>query len=324
MSLVSVLVVNWNGREFLADCICSVLRQTHREIEIIVVDNGSRDGSVDVVREQFPEVTLIENEENVGFPRALNQAIAASHGSWVLVLNPDTYIDRRFVEEALESTRRDARIGGVSGKILRFDGETVDSTGQFLRRDRRVFERGYSEKDVGRFEREGYVFSVCGAVALYRREMLEDISTSGEYFDEDYFAFYEDLDVGWRANVLGWRCWYNPKAVAHHSRGGTSPSGRGRLWGRYEFVRRPKEIRYHILKNRYMTIAKNDTLASLLADLPVILLRELVLWGWVVLFCPALLLRLPAMWCSTLNAFKKRGVARRRRESVSQIRGWMV
>jgi len=325
MQSVSVIVINWNGEGFLKKCLSSVLSQSYRDLELLTVDSGSTDGSLNLLKREFPGLQVLAKKENIGFCKAFNEGCRRTKGEYVLALNSDTYLDPHFVEEAVGSMERDPEIGAISGKVLRFDGETIDSTGQFLRRDRGVFERGYNEKDTGRYEREGQVFSVCGAVAFYRREMLEDVSVGGEYFDEEYFAFYEDLDIAWRANLLGWRCFYNPRAIAYHSRGGTSPSTTKKFLGGYEFVRRPKEVKFHILKNRYLTMVKNESLASLLADLPLILSRELLLWGYVLIFCPALFLRLPAILCSALNAFGKRGtLQRRRRVSPSQIRGWIL
>lgn len=325
MPSVAVIVVNWNGEGFLRGCLSSALGQSYKDLGVLVVDSGSTDGSVGLVRRDFPQIEVLAKGENVGFCKAFNEAYRSIESQYVLVLNSDTYLDRRFVEEAVCSMERDPEIGGVSGKLLRFNEKTIDSTGQFLRRDRGVCERGYNEEDMGRYEKEGYVFSVCGAVGFYRREMLEDTSISGECFDEDYFAFYEDLDMGWRANLFGWRCYYNPRAIAYHFRGGTSPKGFRKFLGGYEFVRRPKEMKFHILKNRYLTMVKNDSISGLLADLPFILKRELLLWPYVVLFCPSLLLRLPAIWSLVLKALRKREVIqRRRRADFSWVRGWIV
>ncbi|MBI3621652.1 MAG: glycosyltransferase family 2 protein, partial [Nitrospirae bacterium] len=223
---VSIVVINWNSGRYLADCVPSILAQTLPPREVVVVDNASTDDSVAVGRQAFEangrgascRVEWIMNGHNAGFSRAANQGIAASTGDWVLVLNPDVVLTPTFLEEAWKALNDRPDVGSLAPKVLRFDHRTIDTTGQFIRADGRVRERGYGEADRGRYDQAGEVFSVCGAAALYRRAMLEDTAVDGEYFDEDFFAFYEDADLGWRARQRGWRCWYQPTAVACHAR----------------------------------------------------------------------------------------------------------
>jgi GT2 family glycosyltransferase len=315
---VSVIVVNWNGKDYLKGCISSVLAQSYGNIEVLVVDSGSTDGSVEFMKESFPNVEIVSLRENVGFCKAFNEGCRKSRGEYVLALNSDTLLDRRFVEEILRPMNDDPGTGAASGKILRFDRRTLDSTGQFIGRDRRPRERGYNETDRGRYEKRGTVFSVCGAVAFYRRKMLDQVALDGQYFDEDYFAFNEDLDLGWRAQLQGWKCAYVPGAIAYHERGGTA--GRGNvvfsLAGGRQFARRSSAIRYHIVKNRYMTIIKNDSLESLLADMPCILAFEALLWSFSALTSPLLLFKVPGMVREVLSALPKRKLVQSRR-SVS-------
>jgi GT2 family glycosyltransferase len=321
-----VVVVTWNSAKHVCACIDSVKGQSYPEVVLVVVDNGSDDGSVDMVKEKYPGTILIENTSNAGYCGALNQGIRKEASQFVLCLNADVRLRRDYVERAVETLLALPECGMLSGKILRPDGKTLDSAGQFLGRERRPRERGYGRADRGQYERMELVFSVCGAAAFYRRKMLDQIAFDGQYFDESYFAFHEDLDVGWRAQLAGWRCVYEPRAVAFHERGGTaSPERRSLLLRGRQFTRRPLGIKYHIVKNRYMTIAKNDILESALADALVILAFEILLWLAVVATSPALLLFIPSMVRETLRAGRRRRAARQRSTaSWHMIRNWIV
>ena len=306
--LVSVIVVSWNSRRFLEGCLSSVMAQTHPAVELIVVDNGSSDGSAGFVEERFPSALLIPNRENLGFCRANNDALKRCGGVFILCLNADAVLEDDYLATALPLFEADHRLGMVAGKILRFDGRLVDSAGQELTRARRIRDRGYGRPDAGQFEDPADVFSVCGAVALYRREMVDDVSVDGEFFDETFFSFGEDMDVCWRAQRAGWRGRYLPSARARHFRGGSrsaDPSALGRF---SQMAGRPHPIRAHIVKNRYLMILKNDSPGALLRDLPFILAWEAVQWAWLLLASPG---TLPHLWRS--RGLAARALERRRR-----------
>lgn len=304
---VLVIVVNWNGGDTILSCLDSVASQDYPEVSTVVVDNGSTDGSLEAVRDGYRWATLIQNDANLGYCRALNQGINTGESEYVLCLNSDVKLERDYVEKAVRTLESEPGCGMLSGKILRFDMKTVDSTGQFVGRDRRPKERGYGRLDQGQYEKRGLVFSVCGAVAFYRRKMLDRIALNGQYFDETYFAFNEDLDIGWRGQLAGWKCIYQPAAVAYHKRGGTASPGRGSILGSgRQFFRRPRDVRYHIIKNRYLTILKNDSRESLLADAPVILSFDLALWTLALLSSPSMILLLPGMAKEILAALPRR------------------
>lgn len=287
---VAVVVVAWNARRWLSDCLSSLRALARPPAEIVVVDNASTDGSAAFVREAFPEVLRIEPGTNTGFCRGNNLGIAATTSPFVLALNPDTRLDPGFLE-ALLPAFDDPRVGAAAGKLLRFDGVTLDSAGQQLGRSRQPVDRGYGRRDDGRYDRDEEVFGVCGAAALYRRDMLRSIALAdGEYFDEAYFAFYEDLDLAWRARRAGWRCVYRPAAVGFHARSATASRpapGRFRAW-----LGRSPEIRFHILKNRWLTIRRNDTPRAFLRDLPWIAARDLATLALCATTSPGVLVRL--------------------------------
>jgi len=290
---VSVIVVSWNSRRFLPECLASVAAQTHRDIETIVVDNGSADGSADFVAKVFPAATLIRNAANDGFCRANNAGLKAASGVFILCLNPDAVLAPDFIEKALPAFLTVHRAGMVSGKILRFDGVTIDSTGQFLTRARRIKERGYDEPDRGQHDAAGEVFSVCGAAALYWRGMIDAIAPDGELFDESFYAFGEDMDVGWRAKRAGFKAVYTPEAVARHFRGGSQEEARSILASAFQTARRPPEIRAHIIKNRWLLILKNETLGGFIKNLPFIAAWDFVQALWMIFLAPS---TLPHLW----------------------------
>jgi GT2 family glycosyltransferase len=270
---VSVHVLGYNSRPYLRACLQAVLGQTHRPLEVIFSDNASSDGSAEFVRQLFPEVRVLANAENLGFCGGHNRGIRASSGEFVLVLNPDVRLTPTFVSSAVAALERRPDVGAATGRLLRctFDPTSdrfqpleppvLDSTGLFLDRWRRAFDRGAGRPDDGRFASPEYVFASTGAAALYRRRMLEEIAEDGEYFDESFFMGYEDIDIGWRAQRSGWGCLYVPDAIGYHVRGYSHVIRKGR--NRADSFRAA-----HTVKNRYLTMLKNESVAELARDLP--------------------------------------------------------
>lgn len=288
---VAVVIVGWNSARFLPACLDSLRRLRRPPAEVWYVDNGSTDGSIDLVRDGYAEVRVIDLGENAGFCRGNNEAFRRAGSPFILALNPDTRLEPDFLEELLPAFE-EPRVGLAAGKLLRFDGRRLDSCGQLLGRSRQPLDRGYGEPDRGRFDRDEAVFGACGAAALYRREMLESIADPGDqYFDESFFAFYEDLDLAWRARRLGWKAVYRHRAVGHHARGGTAAGGEGPRRHAALLGRAP-DARFHAAKNRYLTILRNDTPRGYLLNLPFIWARDLATLGLLLLSSPAVLVRL--------------------------------
>ena len=271
---VAVVVVTRNSKRFITDCLESLQALQRPPAEVVVVDNGSTDGTAELVRSRFSESLVVDSGGNVGFCRANNEGIARTSSPWVLVLNPDTRLHERFLEELLPAFA-DPRVGIACGKLLRFDGVTFDSAGQELGRSRQPVERGYGTPDRGEYDRDDEVFGACGAAALYRRAMIDDVADpGGAFFDDAFFAFYEDLDVAWRARRRGWKASYRHRALGWHFRGGTSDRARVR-WRWLALVSRDPETRFHVAKNRYLTLLRNDRPRDYVRDLPFILARDL-------------------------------------------------
>ena len=269
-ALVSIVIVSWNAAEHLPRCLEAVRRQDDVATEVVVVDNASTDASLEYVSAQR-DVHLLRNEVNAGFAQALNQGIQASSGDFLLSLNPDVTVERGFVRRLLERAQSDSQVGMATGKLLRASGETavLDSTGLFVDRRRRTYDRGQGEPDGGQYDHLPYAFGACGAAALYRRAALEDLAIGGEVFDEAFFAYYEDADLAWRAQLRGWRCAYVPGAVARHLR------GRGDALRKPGHAAKDPRNLARAWRNRYLMALKNDSLGYFLLDLPWILGSEI-------------------------------------------------
>jgi GT2 family glycosyltransferase len=287
---VAVTVVTHNSRAYIRSCLESLLSQEHPACEVVIVDNDSRDGTLDAVKPFRGRFRLIRNSCNAGFAAAQNQAIAATHSAWVLTLNPDTQLAPDFIRELVHAGQADERVGSVCGKLrllnpdLTFPAEPLlDSTGILFSEELRHFDRGWGEPDREQFDRSEYVFGSTGAAALYRRRMIDDISTSSGFFDPDFFAYREDADVAWRAQLIGWRCLYTPAAVGYHVRR-VRPGRRNRI---------PAALNMHSVKNRFLMRIKNLTGPVWKHCKWAALRRDLLVIGGCVLTEPA---SLPAFW----------------------------
>lgn len=231
-----------------------MFEQTQRPDEVVVVDNASTDNTREILERYKGAIRVIENSRNIGFAAGQNQAIGATGGEWALVLNPDATLEPGFIEELVRAAHLDLRVGSVCG-LLRWISRDltplkepmIDSAGIYFTPAMRHFDRGWHEPDDGRFGQMEYVFGASAAAALYRREMIEDISIDGEFFDPAFFCYREDADVAWRAQLLGWRCLYVPGAIGYHVRS----VGPGNRWAT------PAILNMHSVKNRFLMRIKN-------------------------------------------------------------------
>jgi len=298
---VSVIIVNWNHGHFLPGCLDALLAQEYPCLDIAVVDNASQDGSPAWIAHHYPTARLWGFPENRGFAAALNWGVDHTQGDLILSLNPDVTVTERFVAELVQALVQDIGIGIVAPKLLQAEEPTrLDSTGLFVDRRRRPYDRGQGERDLGQYDTILQVFGACGAAALYRRSMLTNLAVDGEYFDEVFFAYYEDADLAWRAQLQGWRAVYAPRAVALHARGGGDTL---RKRGRSAKSSTGPRL---ALRNRYLMTIKNDSLAHFLADLPLILAAELPRLGYAAVTRPRILLGILDLVYALPSAWAKR------------------
>ncbi|MCC6857377.1 MAG: glycosyltransferase family 2 protein [Bryobacterales bacterium] len=317
---VSLTVVTYNSRRFIGRCLESVLCQEGPPAEVIVVDNASTDGTQNVLARFDGRIRTIHNSRNLGFAAAQNQAITASRGEWVLTLNPDVLLLPGFIQRLVEAGRADSRTGSVCGKLLSIgpdfvlpEERRIDSTGIYFTPAMRHLDRGWHQRDNGHFERAEYVFGACAAAALYRREMIADISHRDGFFDPDFFVYREDADVAWRAQLLGWRCLYTPDALAYHVRS-VVPGNRLAV---------PPAINMHSVKNRFLMRIKNATGGLYRRYWLPMTLRDLAVVGCCFLWEPT---SLPAFWhlarCLRRTLEKRREIMRRRKVDDETLAAW--
>jgi GT2 family glycosyltransferase len=271
MPRVAVVIPNWNGRRLLGACLSALCRQTFPDFEIILVDNGSTDGSVASVREYFSTVRVIGNEVNRGFAAGVNQGIRASDSPFVATLNNDTEVSPGWLAALVAAAEGDPRVGMWASKMLFADRPTViNSTGICLDRAGIAWDRRGGALDEGSEREPVEIFGPCGGAALYRRAMLDEIGL----FDEDFFAYLEDVDLAWRARLAGWRCLYVPAARVLHCHSATAREGspfKSYLLGRnkvrlilknYPFARLwpcvPLVLAYDALAVAYTIVTRGD------------------------------------------------------------------
>ncbi|MCH1982203.1 glycosyltransferase family 2 protein [Ruminococcus sp. OA3] len=252
MREVSVVIPNFNGISFIETCLLSLRQQTHPEFEIIVVDNGSTDGSRELVAEKFPEVRIVALPENLGFCRAVNEGILASDSPYVILLNNDTETEPDFVKELLNDIKHRKKAFSCAAKMLNmYQPELIDDAGNYYNALGWAFAAGKGQNEK-KYDTPRRIFASCGGAVIYRRELLDVTGL----FDEEHFAYLEDMDIAYRANILGYQNWFCPKARVYHAGSGTSGS-------RYNLFK----VRYSSRNNIYL-IYKNMPFLQILLNLP--------------------------------------------------------
>jgi len=233
--LLSIVVVNWNSKDDLRACLASLRAQTFGDLDVVVVDNGSSDGSVDMVAAEYPNFLLLRQSENLGFAEACNRGIESTRGEWVAMLNNDAVAEPNWAEalvEAIEAVPADC---GMLQSLMLYQGRThvINSTGIEL-----AFSGGGRDRDEGlhydpaRPRSQEAIFCPTAGAAAYRRTLLESIRLPTGYFDRSHFMYYEDLDLGWRARLAGWSALHVPTSIVHHRwHGSTRRRGHGWLIG---------------------------------------------------------------------------------------------
>ncbi|MFN8526985.1 MAG: glycosyltransferase family 2 protein [Anaerolineae bacterium] len=211
--LLSVVIPNWNGAKFLPTCLDALERQTYPNLQIIIADNDSHDGSQELIRTRYPRVQLVQIPVNRGFTGACNAGIWFARGEYVALLNNDTEVDEGWAAAVVDVFDRYPDVGAVASKMMLFDKrDHIHTAGDFFTTSGRPGNRGVWQKDEGQFNVEETVFSACGGSSVYRRTLLDQIGI----LDDDFFFSGEDVDLGWRAQLAGWRCLYTPHAVVYH------------------------------------------------------------------------------------------------------------
>ncbi len=217
---VTVVIPNYNGIKYIRDCMDSLREQTDADFEVLVVDNASKDGSLEVLREEYEEAQIIELSENTGFCHAVNVGIKASKTPYVILLNNDTIVKPGFIKALTEAVEKEEKIFSVSSLMLSMQDESiVDDAGDGYSLLGWAYAIGKG-KPAEKYNAAREVFAACGGAAIYRKAVFEEIG----YFDENHFAYLEDVDIGYRARIYGYENWYEPKAKVLHAGSATSGS----------------------------------------------------------------------------------------------------
>ena len=256
MQEVTVVVPNYNGREFVGACLESLQKQNIQEMAVILVDNGSTDDSILFINENYPMVQVISVPENMGFCAAVNAGIKASETEYVILLNNDTEVEANFVKELVSAIKRHTKAFSCGAKMMQYkQRKLVDDVGNFYNALGWAYAEGKGRPEVI-YDEEKKIFSACAGAAIYRRALLLKL----DLFDEEHFAYLEDTDIGYRAQIAGYENWFAPKARVYHIGSATSGS-------RYNQFK----IRYSSRNNIYM-IYKNMPMGQIILNLPFLIL----------------------------------------------------
>ncbi|TXK76903.1 glycosyltransferase family 2 protein [Paenibacillus sp. N3.4] len=310
---VSVHIVTYNSSDHIDDCLEAVLRQSYPIEQIVVIDNASKDNTIENLSKWIDKVQVIQNATNNGFAGGHNQAIRMTETDYCLVLNPDVVLDPDYILNTIKSLTIHNQAGSATGKLLfKANPNHIDSAGLIINKARRAFDRGANQTS-DHFQQSEEVFGVSGAAAMYSRHMINDISLNGEFFDEDFFAYKEDVDIAWRAQLHGWKSFYEPSAIAYHERG----------WKEGSRLSKPLFVRRLSYINRYKMMMKNDHLSMVLKHIIPLFIYEVLSFAYALVREPKLL----AAWSSFFRSYKdlrqKRSMVQgKRKVSIDELYRW--
>jgi len=334
--------------DVLPDLLKSLENQTYQEYQVIVIDNNSSDETVDFVRKNYPSVMLIRNMRNLGFAQAHNQGIRhvlahcdqdALDDVFVLVTNHDIVLKKDFLAKLMLRTKAQKEVGAFTGKLLKAYAENItdevlkenvhsdiiDSTGLRAKKNRTFADRGAGEIDEGQYDEYQEIFGVSGALALYRASALKDVMQGEQVFDQDFFAYKEDVDLAWRLQWLGWKARYIPEAVAYHYRGMYGKE-RMNLFQKIKNRFSKSKVRsYFSNRNHWWLLIKNESISGMLLAWPRILFVESMRFIYTLVFefkniraFFEVVFGLPKM------LKKRRLLMKQRRVRPKEIRAWFV
>lgn len=309
-TLVSVAVVNWNGERFIHRCLEHVFAQTHQPLEVIVVDNGSTDGSLEKIKARYGDrCRYIENAGNVGYSPAMNQAIAAVRGEFMVQLNSDACLHEAFVERSLARIRQDDRVGSVGGRVYQWAAEELSDTLRKGEGGRYYFRKRFQLRANESEPHETLSFGPASCFPLLRMTALKDVyDTSGYYFDESFVTGWEDTDLWFRMQLRGWTCVFLPTAYGWHV-------GSGSAGGNDTFFTKNVAYRTRIVRNRLFLLAKNLPATVFLRLLPYLVLAELAMLPYFLLNSPSSIRAFFVGWSQFLGQI---GLVWRKRKRIQR------
>lgn len=322
MPKVSINIVTWNSLKYLPECLRSIKEQTFIDYSILIIDNASTDGTLEFLSKEYPSLNVLKNAKNSGYSAAHNQGIGLAQAEYVLCMNPDIILEPDFLSHLIKEAEKNPQLGSLSGKILRktddlkedSDSVKIDSTGLKIFTSRKVVNRGEGENDLKKYNKNEEVFGHSGAVVLYSKKALENVKIFNEYFDEDFFAYKEDIDLATRLRIFGWHSLYVPKAVAYHYRSIKKESSRG--------TRNPL-IKYFSYKNHWLWLVKNEFCSNFWRDLIFIKWYEFRKFIYLLFFEPRTIGAIFKFFSQLPRALQKRkAIMACKKIDAKEIRAW--
>jgi GT2 family glycosyltransferase len=305
MPKVSVIVLIYNSRKYITLLFDAIFGQTYGNLEVIAVINGSDDGSREMIVENYSQAKILDPGKNLWFSKGNNLAIRESTGEFIQLINHDLILEPGYIENIIKAFD-DPKVAAATGKLLQYDFQNnrktnlLDSTGITMSVSGRGRDRGQNQVDQGQYDDHRDVFGVSGAGPMYRRSALENVKFEQEYFDEDFIAYWEDVDLSWRLSKQGWKNVYVPEAIGYHGR--TAGSAKGGYLHLWHFIQHHKKLpalfRQHNYRNHIWMYIKN---AKFIFH-PAFILREILMLGYILLFeistskvIPELISKIPRM-----------------------------
>ncbi|MBS4001151.1 MAG: glycosyltransferase family 2 protein [Desulfobulbaceae bacterium] len=331
--------------KFLPDCLNSVFSQSYNDFSVFIIDNASTDGTLDFIRQKYPQINIFRNNKNIGFGAAHNQGIKIAlldlkkiEKTFILIINSDVILENDYLEKIIKIIEKDNEIAAVSGKILKIytnDSEinekvktqNIDTVGLKIFKSRRVIDRGENETDRGQYDSAEQVFGISGACALYRLSALEDTKIpvdrlQFEYFDEDFFAYKEDIDLSYRLRWRNWKIYYYPLAICYHHR---QVFG-GKVNFKNIISRRKKRsplLKYYSYRNHLFLIIKNESLINLLKDFLFIFSYEFIKFLYFLFFEPKTIKAVNDIFRNLMKMIKKRQwIMKNKKIKSASLRRW--
>jgi len=352
-SKLIIQIVTWNSLKFLEECLDSVFNQTFKSFSVLIIDNGSNDETIEFIRKNYSKekiketfkktskIFIFQNNKNLGFSRAHNQGLVLAQSEFVLVLNSDVILEPDFLTKLMRKAVKEKKVGSFACKLLKIKSgdieleekiktDIIDSTGFKIFKNRHIIDRGQGQKDKGQYDKETNVFGVSGACALYRRQALEDIKMllrngQFEYFDEDFFAYQEDMDMAWRLQLKAWPCLYIPQAKAYHYRG---VGGKENI-SLFELAKihwqRSETIEYLSCRNHIWLLLKNSYLKNIFYHFFMIFFYQSGKKIYLFFTKPKILLKVSScFWRNFAKMYKKRKIIMKNAKvDAKQMREWM-
>lgn len=284
-SKVTINIVTWNSLTYLPYCLSSIYKQTFKDFSVLIIDNASGDGTTDFIQNNYPQVRTLRNTQNLGFSKAHNQGIKLTKSPYILVMNPDIILSPNFLEIIVKAAEVQADYQSFSGKTLKFHfqpddlrevtfTDKIDSIGIQPHKNRSFTNLGENETDQGQYEQKREVFGSAGHLVLFKRTALERVSFKGEYFDEDFFIYKEDIDLAWRFQLNGLKALYLPSAVAYHHRQADKPRQKNLKTIRQSRKAKSKLINFYSYRNHLFLAVKNEFVSNFLFYFPLIFWYE--------------------------------------------------